>query len=213
MKNRTLIYLLLIGSFFSCNLGYQLNTKSWLVDEKRTTYLLNDSLHSKLELSSSCSSYTDTTLSLPLKIDKVHRFVFKESKLNRKQDVVLYSTKCNAIVFRKGIPHLKGYRYYGVYGHALYGTAFFPDTIKHVFYRKIRVYEKKRLYLIEDILPVKEGYYSVFTILQHKSKGGSLQFIDATNPDDIPFYFGIYQETLDVSRRNAKRLLSEGMNR
>jgi len=211
MKKENIILLIITVLFLSCKSDFLVIKSSKITYEnepgftnKKVGYFHNDSLHLKLELES--IDFLNLEPVNPLVFDNVQRYILKKNCINRKNDIILYSNDCEIIVLRKTTPKLKNFRAYSVFDTTI-SKVLNDNTVKKI-YRKTRVIKKRKLYIIEDVFQTIKSTYSFIYFGQNETKGGRW-FIDPTDLDDILYYTSFYKHTLEVSKKNAIKIMEQ----
>lgn len=209
MKKETFLLLIIAVLFIGCESNFKISKSSKITYEnelgyinKKVAYLKNDSLHLKCELEEFDISNLDTIA--PFFLNKVQRYIIKNNRINSKKDIILFSTYCEIIVLRKTPPKLKDFRAYSVFDTTV-SKVLDNNTIKK-FHRKTQIIKNQKLYIIEDVFQTIKSTYSFIYFGQNETKGGRW-FIDPTDLDDIIFYTSFYKHSLEVTKRNAVRIM------
>gem|GEM_PF-6612222 len=168
-------------------------------------YFYNDSLKSTYELIFTNFFFEKDSI-IPFLFDKTNRYILNAIKLDSKKDIILFSDSHQMIVLRYKTFKLNDYVPYDVFDSTDCNCRYYIPKPTIFFHRKTRINYKRRLYFIEDVFKVKQGYVSFIYFGQNDKTGGSWT-INPIDPDDICFYKGFYKYSIEVTRRNLKKII------
>jgi hypothetical protein len=186
--------------FFGCSTSYNIitNEAHIIIDENNVKHYVNEKLNFSAEL-----SYNDFDYNQQPVVTLREKQILKQVGFDKKNDTILYIGRGSLLVLKNKNIDLTTFRVINLYDSVFMDVP--NDEWKINIYRKSVIMPKNKTFIINDLIPFNGQFLQriEFTETDYNA------LVDPTNPDDILFMSGVYQEVMRLTKETYLNILQK----